>query len=102
MFDRVEIVVRAGKGGAGAISFRREKHVPFGGPDGGDGGDGGDVVVVADEAVTDLRVFNYKRRYKAESGKDGRGQKKHGKSGEELVLHVPVGTMVMDKNLIGR
>jgi GTP-binding protein len=101
MFDRVEIVVRAGRGGAGAVSFRREKYVPFGGPDGGDGGDGGDVVIMADEAVTDLRVYNYKRRYRAESGKDGRGQKKHGKSGEELVLRVPVGTMVMDKNLVG-
>lgn len=101
MFDKVEIMVRAGKGGAGAISFRREKYVPFGGPNGGDGGDGGDVVVMADEAVTDLRVFSYKRRYRAENGKDGRGQKKHGKSGEELVLLVPVGTMVMDKNLMG-
>ena len=99
MFDRVEIVVRGGNGGSGAVSFRREKHVPFGGPDGGDGGSGGNVAVIADEGVADLRVFRYKKRYKAGSGNDGRGQKKNGRSGQELVLRVPVGTMVIEKNL---
>ncbi len=71
MLDRIEIVVKAGKGGDGAISFRREKFVPFGGPDGGDGGDGGNVVVVADSAVTDLRRFKKKGLYRAGNGERG-------------------------------
>ncbi len=101
MFDRVEIVVRAGNGGDGIVSFRREKFVPFGGPDGGDGGDGGDVVIVADSGVTDLRVFKRKRFYRAGDGRNGKGKKKHGKRGENLILTVPVGTVVSYKTQIG-
>jgi len=97
MFDKVEIIVRAGNGGSGAISFRREKFVPFGGPDGGDGGDGGDVVVYADPGATDLRIFRQKRSYRARNGEDGRGKKKHGKGGESLILAVPAGTVISYK-----
>ena len=101
MFDRAEIVVKAGGGGDGVVSFRREKWVPFGGPDGGDGGDGGDVAVMADPAVTSLRIFKQKRFFRAGNGKDGRGKKKHGKKGENLILAVPAGTMVSYKSQIG-
>jgi len=101
VFDRVEILVRAGKGGDGIVSFRREKFVPFGGPDGGDGGDGGDVVVMADSAVTDLRLFKRKRFYRASDGRAGKGKKKRGKRGENLILTVPVGTVVSYKTQIG-
>jgi GTP-binding protein len=94
VIDRAEITVRSGDGGRGAVSFRHEKFVPFGGPDGGDGGDGGSVVIRADGAVTSLRAYRRKRYYKAARGRDGAGQKKHGKSGEDLVLAVPVGTVV--------
>jgi GTP-binding protein len=94
MIDRAKILVKAGDGGRGVVSFRHEKFVPFGGPDGGDGGDGGNIVVVADGAVTSLKTFRRKRYYKAAQGRDGAGQKKHGKNGEDLVLAVPVGTVV--------
>ncbi len=97
MFDTVEIVVLAGDGGDGVVSFRREKYVPFGGPDGGDGGNGGGVVIMADASVTDLRAFKKKGRYRAGDGKKGGGQKKHGKRGQELILKVPLGTIVLDK-----
>ena len=97
MFDEVEIVVKAGAGGDGSVSFHREKYVPFGGPDGGDGGRGGNVVLTADSSVTSLRVFKRKKRYGAADGEKGRGQKKHGKDGEDLVLRVPVGTIVLDE-----
>jgi GTP-binding protein len=98
LFDRVEIVVRAGSGGDGAVSFRREKYVPFGGPDGGDGGEGGAVVIMADPAVTSLGMFRHKGVYKAGNGENGRGKKQHGKNGDDLVLKVPVGTVALDKN----
>lgn len=101
MFDRTEIAVKAGDGGDGIVSFRREKWVPFGGPDGGDGGGGGDVVVMADEAVTSLRIFRRKRHFRAADGKNGGDKKKHGKKGESLLLTVPVGTMVSHKSQIG-
>ena len=94
MFDRVEIRVKAGKGGDGAVSFRREKFVPFGGPDGGDGGDGGDVILVTDPDVTSLARFRYMSLYQAVNGRDGRGRKQHGKKGADLVLRVPLGTLV--------
>ena len=102
MFDRVEIVVKAGDGGDGAVSFRREKFVPLGGPDGGDGGNGGDAIILADPAVTNLRRFEPKRRYRAPNGKDGRGKKKHGKKGEDLILTVPAGTVVSYKTQVAR
>ena len=101
MFDRAEITVKAGNGGSGVVSFRREKFVPFGGPDGGDGGDGGDVVIRADPSVTSLRIFKQKRFYKAEDGKGGKGKKKRGRKGEDLVFTVPVGTVVSYKTQIG-
>jgi Obg family GTPase CgtA len=101
MFDRVQIIVKAGKGGDGAVSFRREKFVPFGGPDGGDGGDGGNVVIMADSAVTSLNMFKHKRYYRAGNGGHGRGKKKHGKRGENLILAVPTGTVVSYKTQIG-
>ena len=100
MFDRVEIGVRAGDGGAGAVSFRREKFVPFGGPDGGDGGDGGDVVIMADPSIASLRIFKQKRLYRAGNGSNGQGKKKHGRAGEDLILRVPVGTIALDKTQI--
>jgi len=101
MFDRTEIAVKAGDGGDGIVSFRREKWVPFGGPDGGDGGDGGDVVVMADEAATSLRIFRQKRHFRAADGKNGGDKKKHGRKGESLLLTVPVGTIVSHKSQIG-
>ncbi len=93
--------MRAGKGGDGVVSFRREKFVPFGGPDGGDGGNGGDGVIVADSGVTNLRIFKQKRLYRAVDGKDGKGNRRHGKKGEDLILKVPAGTVVSYKTQIG-
>ena len=101
MIDRVEIAVKAGMGGDGAISFRREKFVPYGGPDGGDGGVGGSIVVKADPAVTDLRKFRNKRLYRAGNGGAGRGKKKHGRNGEDMILSVPTGTVVSQKCQVG-
>ena len=95
MYDRVEISVKAGDGGDGVVSFRREKYVPFGGPDGGDGGDGGNVVIKADSGITDLKMYRQHKLYKAEKGENGKGQKKHGKSGNDLVLLVPAGTIAL-------
>ena len=96
--DRAEINVQAGRGGDGSLHFRREKHVPKGGPDGGDGGPGGDVVLVADPDLRDLSAFRVKRRYKAGSGDPGRGALKHGATGESIELRVPVGTQVLDED----
>ena len=101
MYDRAEIRVRAGAGGDGVVSFRQEKFVPFGGPDGGDGGDGGDVIIMADGSVTSLRVFERKRFYRAADGGRGKGKKKHGKKGKNLILTVPVGTVVLYKTQVG-
>ncbi len=101
MFDWVEITVKAGDGGDGKVSFRREKFVPFGGPDGGDGGNGGNVVVRADSGVTTLRVFKHKRFFRAADGGDGGSKRKHGRRGEDYVILVPVGTMVWSKMQIG-
>ena len=100
MIDRVEIAVKAGKGGDGVISFRREKFVPYGGPDGGDGGKGGSIVVKADLGVTDLRKFRNKRLYRAGNGEAGRGKKKHGRNGEDVILMVPIGTVVSQKDQV--
>jgi GTP-binding protein len=101
MFDKVGIEVKAGEGGNGAVSFRREKFVPFGGPDGGDGGNGGDVVVVTDAEVTSLKMLVRRRYYRAANGGNGGRKKKHGKNGENLLLTVPVGTLVSYKSQIG-
>ncbi|MCX6003071.1 MAG: GTPase ObgE [Chloroflexi bacterium] len=101
MFDIIEILVRAGKGGNGAITFRREKFVPFGGPDGGDGGRGGDVILQADSSVMNLWGFKKRGLYKAVEGGNGGAQKKHGKNGVNLVLRVPEGTVVYEKDKDG-
>lgn len=95
--DLVEIYVKAGNGGKGAVSFRREKYVPKGGPDGGDGGKGGDVVIVSDPNMSTLLDYRYKRKYVAENGENGMGALKTGKSGDDIILRVPVGTVVKDK-----
>ena len=94
--DRATIHVKAGRGGDGGLSFRREKYVPKGGPDGGDGGRGGDVVLVADADLRDLTAFRSKTRFTAERGGNGRGSRKHGADGDDIVLTVPVGTQVRE------
>ena len=94
--DEAEIYVQGGRGGDGCVSFRREKYVPLGGPDGGDGGDGGSVVLVAEEGVDSLAHLVHQRHWKAEHGQPGRGAQCHGASGEDLVIRVPPGTVVSD------
>ncbi|MBA7659782.1 GTPase Obg [subsurface metagenome] len=101
MLDRVEIAVIAGDGGDGVVSFRREKFVAFGGPDGGDGGNGGDVVIMSDSSITSLLRFKRKGFYRAGDGGDGAGKKKHGKKGTSLMLGVPAGTVVLSKTQVG-
>jgi len=95
--DRAKIYVKAGDGGDGAVSFRREKYVPQGGPDGGDGGRGGDVILKVDEGLRTLIDFRYKRHYKAESGARGQGSNMHGRSGKPLIIRVPPGVIVIDE-----
>jgi GTPase len=94
--DKAVIEVEAGRGGDGCVSFRREKHVPRGGPDGGDGGDGGSVILIADTHLNTLLDFHYKRRYKAGSGGHGSGSNRKGRNGKSITLRVPVGTLVYD------
>jgi len=94
--DEAVIEVEAGRGGDGCVSFRREKHVPRGGPDGGDGGDGGSIMLIADTHLSTLLDFHYKRRYKAGSGGHGSGSTRKGRNGKSLALRVPVGTLVYD------
>ena len=96
--DEVDVFVKGGDGGAGCVSFRREKFVPRGGPDGGDGGDGGSVVLDADPSITTLLDFHYQRHYYAQRGLHGKGANRHGKSGEDIVLRVPLGTVVSDRD----
>src|SRR3972149_5991331 len=94
MIDRVDILARAGDGGNGMVSFRREKYVPRGGPNGGDGGDGGSVVLAGDASVRTLKELGRRRIYRAERGQHGQGSDKHGRRGKDLFLRVPVGTEV--------
>jgi len=96
LVDRAKIIIVSGKGGNGAVSFRREPFVPEGGPDGGDGGNGGNVIFVADRNLRTLMDFKYKRKYEAENGQNGMRKKCYGKRGEDLIIKVPVGTMVFD------
>ncbi len=94
--DRVKIQVLGGRGGNGCVSFRREKYVPRGGPDGGDGGDGGSVIIVAEAGVDSLASLSQRKHWRAASGQPGRGANCHGASSEDLVIRVPPGTMVID------
>ena len=94
--DKARITVRAGNGGNGAVAFHREKYVAAGGPDGGDGGNGGSIVVLVDDHMSTLMDFRYKRKYVAENGVDGQGGRKSGKSGQDLVIRVPRGTLIRD------
>ena len=96
--DYVKIIAKAGNGGNGAISFRREKYVAAGGPDGGDGGKGGDIYFEVDPDSNTLIDFRYNKKFKAESGKNGEGNHKYGKSGDDLYIKVPIGTIVRDAN----
>ncbi|MCR5304202.1 MAG: GTPase ObgE [Lachnospiraceae bacterium] len=94
--DKVKIIIRSGKGGDGHVSFRREKYVPAGGPDGGDGGKGGDVWFYADNNENTLGSYRRMRKYKAEDGCEGQGARKSGKAGKDLILKVPEGTLIKD------
>ncbi len=94
--DEARITVTGGDGGNGCVSFRREKFVPKGGPDGGDGGDGGSVLLVADPEINTLLPFRYRSIFTADRGRHGEGAQRTGRSGDDLAVHVPVGTMVMD------
>ena len=94
--DKVKIYVKAGNGGNGCVSFRREKYVAKGGPDGGDGGRGGNVIFQIDKGTNTLLSFRYKRKFVAENGGDGKGAKFHGKNGEDIIIKVPEGTLVKD------
>ncbi len=96
--DHIKLKVKSGKGGAGCVSFRREKFVPKGGPDGGDGGKGGDVIVECDNNTHTLAHFKGKKLLKAKNGRPGEGKKKHGADGEDLILKVPPGTIIKDAN----
>jgi GTPase len=94
LVDEAEITVTAGNGGNGCIGFRREKFIPMGGPDGGDGGKGGDVWLLADENLNTLVDFRHQTKFKAQRGEDGRGRQMYGKGGDDIVITVPVGTVV--------
>ncbi len=94
--DLAGITVKAGNGGNGAVSFHREKYVAAGGPDGGDGGRGGSVVFKVDDNLSTLSDFRYKRKYKAESGQNGSGGRKSGKSAKDLVISIPRGTLIKE------
>lgn len=95
--DRAKIYIKSGKGGDGAVTFRREPFVPEGGPDGGDGGRGGDVIFMADRNLRTLMDFKYKKKYEAESGQNGMKKKRFGKTGENLIIKVPLGTVIIDE-----
>jgi GTPase len=98
--DEASIIVEAGRGGNGCLSFRREKYVPKGGPDGGDGGHGGSVYLVGDDSLNTLIDFKYQRFYQAESGRPGQGRQMSGRAGSDLVVKVPVGTTVIDEDTL--
>ena len=96
--DQAKIYVEAGYGGSGSASFRREKFVEFGGPDGGDGGNGGSIFFVSDRNLNTLIDFRYQQHFKAEKGHNGMGKKKSGKAGKDLFLKVPIGTQVFEED----
>ena len=94
--DYSKIFITSGKGGKGCVSFRREKYVPRGGPDGGDGGKGGDVIIKASAQINTLLDFRYKREFHAKNGQNGMGKKMHGKNSDDLIIPVPAGTVIRD------
>ena len=96
--DQAKIYVKAGDGGSGSSSFRREKFIEFGGPDGGDGGDWGSVIIIGEENLNTLIDFRFQQHFKAERGQNGMGKKKTGKNGKDLVLKVPVGTQIFEED----
>ena len=96
--DEAKIYLKAGNGGSGCVSFRREKYIEFGGPDGGDGGKGGDVLFKAVNNLNTLIDFRYKQHFKSESGKNGAGKKKTGLNGKNLIIKVPVGTVILSED----
>ena len=96
--DQAKIYVKAGDGGPGSSSFRREKFVEFGGPDGGDGGDGGSIILSAQENLNTLIDFRFKQHFKAERGQNGMGKKKTGKNGKDLILKIPIGTQIFEED----
>ena len=94
--DRARIMIRSGKGGDGHVSFRRELYVPNGGPDGGDGGRGGDVIFEVDEGLNTLGEYRHRRKYQAGNGQEGGKRRCHGSDGEDIILKVPEGTVVLE------
>ena len=94
--DETKVYLRAGNGGHGCLSFRREKYLPKGGPDGGDGGTGGDVILVCDENEGDLRRYAFQPHWNAKNGQPGAGRNKHGADGADVILPVPPGTQVFE------
>src|SRR5436309_13438676 len=96
--DEAKVYVRSGAGGAGAVSFRREKFIEYGGPNGGDGGKGGDVVVEAVDGLNTLIDYRYKQHFKATNGRPGMGKDRHGANGTDAVLKVPAGTQIYDED----
>ena len=96
--DQVKIHIKAGDGGTGSSSFRREKFIEFGGPDGGDGGDGGSIILFAEENLNTLIDFRFQQHFKAEKGQNGMGKKKTGRNGKDLILKVPIGTQIFEED----
>ena len=96
--DLAKVYIRSGGGGSGCVSFRREKYIEYGGPDGGDGGKGGNVVAEAVEGLNTLIDFRYQQHFFARSGQPGMGQQRTGRSGDDIVLRVPVGTEILDED----
>ncbi len=95
--DKAKVFIKSGKGGDGAISFRREKYVPLGGPNGGDGGDGGDIILQVDTGITTLLDFKYKKKFIAEDGENGGASKCYGRAGQDLIIKVPMGTIIREE-----
>ena len=95
--DFTEVALEAGKGGKGSVHFRREKFVPKGGPDGGDGGRGGHIIFLTDSNLHTLQDIRYRKKYKAEDGSNGGGSRKTGKCGQDIIIKVPVGTLIREK-----
>ena len=95
-FDETKVILKAGNGGDGCMSFLRQKYMPNGGPNGGNGGRGGEVILQADENVSDLRTFHFKKQWKAKNGEPGRGSDQNGRGGDPIILKVPLGTEVRD------